>query len=641
MSSTKFILIAIFFILLYTTVAKDIGDLENKTDAFDTNSGTNEVSTATQINMNIITEQTTTITDMKDDGARYTAHKDIEDITDYNTDAFLSMSNSYENSKATVINVDVITEQSPTTTDTKDDGARYTARKDIEDIESNTDEFDTISDPYENSTATGTNTSRNTEHINIAADMKDDGAKYTTHKDIEDISENNTYAFLMTYMFDPHENSTETSITTSSSTEQINETTDMTCMKDDGVEPINDTIKITDNDNRNENLNGDERDSDKLTNENNVSSPYPEASANEKNEKDGLNVSTSNEIESTKTNETVAQEHTIDDYLVYVIFKWVFKITMPLCLIIGIPGNILNITILCRNRFSDSSPSIDIILMSLAVSDIISLAVAIPRYIISYVAGYDFTAHSDIGCKLFKFLNFVFSDFSSWLVMLISLERLVAVVWPCHVKSWCSHKKIKIIIATFLVFLIGINFHFLLGHGTVQQVSHTNTQIFGCSAREPEFMYYHAVIYPWIDFTVFALIPISVVVFSNMCIIRKVSIAAYQRRKKMAANLANPTTFTKKKKPVIKRVTIMMFLICGFMLLAIIPSVIYEITFASLKQKGDLKSSVILAVIAYYAIVSFYCNCSINFLLYVCCSQKFKLALKSFFCRCTTNSLEE
>ncbi|CAH1795501.1 unnamed protein product [Owenia fusiformis] len=377
MSSTKFILIAVSFIMRYTTVAKDIDDTnENNTNALHTRSDTNEISTAMGIYMNIITEQSPTTTDMKDDDARYTTHKDIEDI-----------------------------------------------------IESNTDEF-----PYENSTATSTNTSSNIEHFNVTTDMKDDG-----------------------------------------------------------IEPINDTIKITDNDNQNEHLNGDEKDSNKLTNENNVSSPYPGANTNAT---AGLNESTSNEIESTKKNDTVAQEHTIDDYLVYVIFKWVFKITMPLCLIIGIPGNILNIIILCQNLFSESSASIDSILLALAFSDMICLAIGTPRYIISYVAGYDFTAHSDIGCKLFKFLNFVFSDFSSWLVMLISLERLVAVVWPCHVKSWCSHKKIKITIAAFLVFLIGINFHFLLGHGTVQQVSYTNTQIFGCSVKELEFMYYHAVIYP-------------------------------------------------------------------------------------------------------------------------------------------------
>ncbi|CAH1795500.1 unnamed protein product [Owenia fusiformis] len=467
-------------------------------------------------------------------------------------------------------------------------------------VGTNTDAFLSMSDPYENSTATSADIFNNSirDFFNDDHNMHLNESKKT--------NENNTSSPC---------SSANTNATDglNVSTDELNVSTDRLNVSTDGLNISTDGLNIS---------------TDGL----NISTDGLNVTT------DGLNVSTSDEINNihTKTNETIAEEHTIDDYLVYLIFKWAFKITMPVCLIIGIPGNILNIIILCR-YISDSTSSMHIILISLAVSDIICLAVGTPRFIISYATGYDYAANSDIGCKIYRFLNFVFSDFSSWLVMLISLERLVAVVWPCHVKSWCSHKTIKITIAVFLVFLMGINFHVLLSHGIVSQLKHEDTQTFDCIVKEPEFAHYGFVIFPWIDFAVFALIPSCVVILSNTIIIRKVTIAAFKRRNTMAVILADKSNpASSKQQPLIRRMTIMMFSICGLMLLCVTPTVIYGFMFKSLTQNGDLKSSVIIAVLGYYGIIAFYFNCTINFLLYICCSQRFKIVLRSFFCGGTT-----
>ena len=77
-------------------------------------------------------------------------------------------------------------------------------------------------------------------------------------------------------------------------------------------------------------------------------------------------------------------------------------------------------------------------------------------------------------CKLSVYLNYLFGFLSAWLVVLFSIERLVAVYWPMSLNRICTASTQKIALA--LITLIGgILYSFnLLSTGL--QISYTGTE---------------------------------------------------------------------------------------------------------------------------------------------------------------------
>ena len=61
---------------------------------------------------------------------------------------------------------------------------------------------------------------------------------------------------------------------------------------------------------------------------------------------------------------------------------------------------------------------------------------------------FDLINSNQITCKLSVYLNYLFGFTSAWLVVLFSLERLVAVYWPMKLNTICTtiRRKLSIVI---------------------------------------------------------------------------------------------------------------------------------------------------------------------------------------------------
>ena len=95
----------------------------------------------------------------------------------------------------------------------------------------------------------------------------------------------------------------------------------------------------------------------------------------------------------------------------------------------GIPGNILTILVMRRPKFRHLN--IRILFIALAVSDTLVLAVTNGLVTISSLMGkFEQIFNTDIYCKFGNFLNFYLPQISSYILVCIAVERMIAVVYP-------------------------------------------------------------------------------------------------------------------------------------------------------------------------------------------------------------------
>ncbi|CAH1801473.1 unnamed protein product [Owenia fusiformis] len=328
-----------------------------------------------------------------------------------------------------------------------------------------------------------------------------------------------------------------------------------------------------------------------------------------------------------------------EDYLVFRIFDLGYKIILPLCLILGVSGNILNIIIL-RRSLSSSKSSMSIIMICLAVSDIVILIVCTPRYIIYYLFNDDYITHATVLCRIWKFINYTFSDLSCWLVMVIAFERSIAVGWPHKVNIWCSKPKTCLVIGSVVIFLSCVNSHFLMCYEVIPIISNHTEKSYKCSVQTGSWEYYSFFVFPWVDFAMFGVIPGLFVLSGNAFVLKQVYSAAKKRKHHLSQSVPEVAQNDEKEKYLVTRMTIVMFAISFFQILSVIPTIAWQFVYASLKDNDDLDSYVTIEVLGNYAMISFYFNTMINFVLYISCSQRFAEGFKSLFScsgfRCTS-----
>ena len=100
-----------------------------------------------------------------------------------------------------------------------------------------------------------------------------------------------------------------------------------------------------------------------------------------------------------------------------------------LALIIGIPGNILTIFVMKRKKLLEQN--ISLYFIALAISDLLYLLCSTSVYVSSvYLNNLWELSTNQYYCKISKFLNNSMPQVSSYLLVIISVERTLAVVYP-------------------------------------------------------------------------------------------------------------------------------------------------------------------------------------------------------------------
>lgn len=215
-----------------------------------------------------------------------------------------------------------------------------------------------------------------------------------------------------------------------------------------------------------------------------------------------------------------------------------------LWVIIGTITNILSLVVFSRRSMRRYSTFIYLAIMSF--SDLIVIWSSSFRDYLAYK--YNIYINGDIACKIHVFSFFVFTQFSSWLLVGANLDRLVFVISVNNYsKTWCTRRTAAKFATILLFILVLINLHFIIfieskskfsTFITSSNLTTTDNIIVNsftkivtvhpyvypqCTLKNfSKYILFYSNIYTWIDSSLYCLLPFILMAICNTTLIKRV-----------------------------------------------------------------------------------------------------------------------
>ena len=308
--------------------------------------------------------------------------------------------------------------------------------------------------------------------------------------------------------------------------------------------------------------------------------------------------------------------------------EWIWKLVPPIVVILGTFGNVLTIVVLLRQFKNLSSTAV--YLMTLAFSDLMILYLGPIRQWIQYIWDIDVRLLTDAGCRTSLFFTYFSFQLSSWLLVAVTIERVISVMLPHKVKLGCTTMKAGITVLITIVCLAALNAHYFYGYKMTHNPSNPRAPIV-CGPYYDDYKEFVYDIWPWVDFAISFAVPFIIMTVGNTLIIVSLK-RQTQRRRKMGISQ------TEKEG---RSITVMLILLCVIYFICLTPYTIFFIVLPyARKEAFKLPYSEMLKrmemLIFVHAVVSCfsYINSATNFLLYFLSGSRFRAEVRHLFtCR--------
>ena len=289
----------------------------------------------------------------------------------------------------------------------------------------------------------------------------------------------------------------------------------------------------------------------------------------------------------------------------------------PVIILAGTVGNALSVLVFIQKKMRVKSTSV--FLIGLAVVDTVVLYTGLLRWWIRKLTRIDIRQLVD--CRIHILLTYAFVQLSAWILVLVTIERVISVFFPLKSREIITRRRAGILLAVTVVSLIGLNAHFMW-----TRVLYTHTsEVTYCIPAE-EHTEFSNKTWAWIDSFVASYIPFAIMLISNLAIIYKVLRATLHRRSTM--NVGKDVSSK------MGSMTAMLLLLNFIFLLTTSPIVIF------IKYRkdflGDRSPQSFARANLAWIIVNLiqYCNNALNFFLYCISGARFRRELTSTVCRC-------
>lgn len=194
------------------------------------------------------------------------------------------------------------------------------------------------------------------------------------------------------------------------------------------------------------------------------------------------------------------------------ITRYIYMIVYPIIFLIGLIGNLLSFLLFSITELGQTSCAVYFLV--LAISDSIAL---ISGFHYSLTIGYDVPIRSAVYCRVRNFLSYTSIDLASWMVVALSVDRFYKVKYPLQARIYCTRKLTIIVSCVLIVLLILKNIH--LTTKFIGDFSENALDNCDPNPNYPRYVWFFQTIWPWIDLTVFALLPFIIVTSCNIFII--------------------------------------------------------------------------------------------------------------------------
>lgn len=265
-------------------------------------------------------------------------------------------------------------------------------------------------------------------------------------------------------------------------------------------------------------------------------------------------------------------------------------------------------------------------LVVLSFSDLMILYTGLLRQWINIIAEVDIRNVSIFTCKLHTSLVYLFSDFSSWLLVSVTLERVAGVCWPTRGKAACTKKVAAVVVLVMFACLLLLNSHFLYGRGDKILTIDNVTVVEKCVPLFDEYERFWSNAWPWIDLCFFCLIPFFVLLIGNACIIIKVTSSRRAVRRQVGPIGASSSSSSK-----MSSMTAMLLLVNLVFFLCTLPVSVFLIGIHKWTEDMTAKKNAVLSLVYATVNILMYLNNAVNFLLYCISGPRFRRELKALF----------
>lgn len=304
---------------------------------------------------------------------------------------------------------------------------------------------------------------------------------------------------------------------------------------------------------------------------------------------------------------------------------WLWR-TIPIVqLVFGSLGNIMNIIILSRKRLQQFSTTVYLIF--LAFADFCALWTSIFPGFASHGFGKDLRASSQFMCKMTDWIGFTSAGFSIWLLVLLTMERMILTRCPVSSRLKLTRRTAFITAIVCLLILTGLFAHIPFGFEIKLLPTDNSNKTVNqrqCAPVNTKYEEFHNTSLLVFSF-LFILVPMILILMSNGVII--VTIIQQRKRFCKVDSVGRAQNVNKYNKT--KTSTKMILLISAFFLFTTLPyvfskvfdSAVLPVTNKDLARR-TLSDSVWTFVI--------HCNYTFNFLLYCVSGTLFNEELRAF-----------
>lgn len=293
--------------------------------------------------------------------------------------------------------------------------------------------------------------------------------------------------------------------------------------------------------------------------------------------------------------------------------NYIWMIISPVLLVCGLFGGLLVAIVLIRMKFQ-KTPLL-FFLFTLTITDMIILCVGLLRLWILETWRIDIRHLSDAGCKLLHFFVYFLMQFSSWILVCVTVERFVKCRYMTY-SSMVTVKKCKTTLFVVFVVLGILNSHYFWTHGFI--LSEYNTTVCGVLPEYKTFDEW----YIKIDFLILSVIPFCIMVSLDVLILRILKNARTFRK----TSLATPHIYNKLK-TVDKRLTKMLLITNSYFLLSTLPvSVLFILTIYICIEQEPVNS--IFSLIGSIVYTLQYSNYAVSYIFYTVCDKRIRRQLK-------------
>ena len=335
-----------------------------------------------------------------------------------------------------------------------------------------------------------------------------------------------------------------------------------------------------------------------------------------------------------------------------------WQIVPPFILLFGIFGNVM-IIVICQA--ADVMSSMTVYFVTLAGSDLLSLSVNVVNQWSYYAFDVDFTSLHSVVCKLIIWNSYVTGVLSAWVLVAMTAQRAVCVLWPHRADILCSARNSKAIALSLMLFTAVLHCHLLYGFDVVtiidsrytsnrtaepvnadSSTTNNTAMAFNDGKRTAvvcgivkEYVEFYFSVWSWVDLLIFSVLPWLCLVVSNSVLLWTLNVSIRQAQHSLGS--AHTDGFSGRKKQA-SSMTVTLFVVSTAFIVLHLPMSCVQLLGFYHYMAGSLAyfyQSEVIAFCNEIALAMWKTNSAVNFYLYCLTGSKFRKQLKSTYSCCT------